>query len=60
MNIKNVDTRMFNSENWSPKTWPKQAKGVGLSEAPRGALTHRIVIQYENSSHLSGTYFFII
>ena len=44
-NIKNGDTRMFNADNWSPKTWPKQAKGVGLSEAPRGALAHWIVIE---------------
>ncbi len=46
-NIKNGDTRMFNSDNWSPTTWPKQAKGVGLSEAPRGALAHWIVIEDE-------------
>jgi hydrogenase large subunit len=38
---------MFNQEKWSPKTWPKHAKGVGLSEAPRGALAHWIVIQDE-------------
>jgi len=44
-NIKNGDTRMFNSERWDPSTWPKEAKGVGLSEAPRGALAHWIVIK---------------
>jgi len=46
-NIKNGDTRMFNSEKWAPHTWPKEAKGVGLSEAPRGALAHWIVIKDE-------------
>jgi hydrogenase large subunit len=46
-NIKNGDTRTFNSEKWEPSTWPKQAKGVGLSEAPRGALAHWIVIEDE-------------
>jgi hydrogenase large subunit len=46
-NIKNGDTRMFNPEKWSPGSWPKQAKGVGLSEAPRGALAHWIVIEDE-------------
>ena len=46
-NIKNGDTRMFNEEKWHPKTWPTQAKGVGLSEAPRGALAHWIVIKDE-------------
>ncbi len=44
-NIKNGDTRMFNGEKWDPETWPRQAQGVGLSEAPRGALAHWIVIK---------------
>jgi hydrogenase large subunit len=44
-NIKNGDTRTFNNEKWDPETWPKEAKGVGLSEAPRGALAHWIVIK---------------
>jgi hydrogenase large subunit len=44
-NIKNGDTRMFDNSKWDPETWPKQAKGVGLSEAPRGALAHWIVIK---------------
>lgn len=44
-NIKNGDTRMFNNEKWEPSTWPKEAKGVGMTEAPRGALAHWIVIK---------------
>lgn len=44
-NIKDGDTRMFNGEKWEPDTWPKEAKGVGLTEAPRGALAHWIVIK---------------
>ncbi len=44
-NIKNGDTRMFNGEKWAPATWPAEAKGAGLSEAPRGALAHWIVIK---------------
>jgi hydrogenase large subunit len=44
-NIKNGDTRTFNNEKWDPGTWPKEAKGVELSEAPRGALAHWIVIE---------------
>jgi hydrogenase large subunit len=44
-NIKNGDTRMFNNEKWEPATWPAEAKGVGLSEAPRGSLAHWIVIK---------------
>ncbi|MDH3718705.1 MAG: nickel-dependent hydrogenase large subunit, partial [Planctomycetota bacterium] len=44
-NIKNGDTRMFNRDKWEPATWPQEAQGVGLSEAPRGALAHWIVIK---------------
>jgi hydrogenase large subunit len=46
-NIKNGDERMFDNSKWDPSTWPKEAKGVGLSEAPRGALAHWIVIKDE-------------
>jgi len=41
------DTRMTNNEKWSESSWPKQAQGVGLTEAPRGALSHFIVIENE-------------
>ncbi len=44
-NIKNGDTRMFNNARWDPETWPAEAKGVGMTEAPRGALAHWIVIK---------------
>ena len=44
-NIKNGDTRMFNNERWDPDTWPEEARGVGMTEAPRGALAHWIVIK---------------
>jgi hydrogenase large subunit len=44
-NIKNGDTRMFNNARWDPDTWPLEAKGVGMTEAPRGALAHWIVIK---------------
>jgi hydrogenase large subunit len=44
-NIKNGDTRTHNGEKWDPRTWPAEAKGVGLTEAPRGALAHWIVIK---------------
>lgn len=46
-NIKNGDTRMFNHERWDPSTWSKETSGVGLTEAPRGALAHWIVIRDE-------------
>ena len=44
-NIKNGDVRTFSGERWEPKTWPAIAKGVGFTEAPRGALAHWIVIE---------------
>ncbi len=44
-NIKNGDSRMFNGDNWDPGRWPAEAKGVGMTEAPRGALAHWIVIK---------------
>jgi hydrogenase large subunit len=44
-NIRNGDSRTFTKEKWEPATWPAQARGVGASEAPRGALAHWIVIK---------------
>jgi len=44
-NIKNGELRTFSKELWEPESWPSDAKGVGLSEAPRGALSHWIVIK---------------
>ncbi len=44
-NIKNGDTRMADMTKWKPSTWPKEAKGVGYMEAPRGGLSHWIVIK---------------
>jgi hydrogenase large subunit len=46
-NIKNGDTKTFNDVLWDPSSWPKTAKGVGITEAPRGALSHWIVIENE-------------
>jgi len=43
--IKDGDTRTANTERWEPDTWPAEARGVGTSEAPRGALAHWIVIK---------------
>ena len=44
-NIKAGDTRTFNEELWEPKSWPKSCQGVGVMEAPRGALSHWVVIE---------------
>jgi hydrogenase large subunit len=44
-NIKAGDVKTFNEELWDPSTWPKEARGVGYTEAPRGGLAHWIVIK---------------
>lgn len=44
-NLRNGDMSTFNREKWEPSTWPKEAEGVGLTEAPRGALAHWIKIK---------------
>lgn len=44
-NIKNGDSRTQNNDKWEPESWPKTAKGIGMVEAPRGALSHFIVIE---------------
>jgi hydrogenase large subunit len=44
-NIRNGDRRMADTTMFDPKTWPQHAEGVGMMEAPRGALAHWIVIE---------------
>ena len=44
-NIKAGDQTTANTESWDPSTWPKEVKGVGFTEAPRGALAHWIRIK---------------
>ena len=44
-NMKRGDLRIHNGEKWEPSTWPTEAKGYGLYEAPRGALGHWIRIK---------------
>ncbi|MEM8852072.1 MAG: nickel-dependent hydrogenase large subunit [Pseudomonadota bacterium] len=44
-NIKAGDENTANVAKWDPSTWPAEAKGVGVSEAPRGALGHWIVVK---------------
>jgi hydrogenase large subunit len=44
-NIKAGDLATANVDNWDPKTWPRECKGVGTAAAPRGALAHWIKIK---------------
>ena len=44
-NIKRGEVRTADTTRWDPVSWPAEARGVGLTEAPRGALAHWIVIR---------------
>jgi Ni,Fe-hydrogenase I large subunit len=51
--VKINEVSTFNGEFWEPKSWPKDAEGVGLTEAPRGALAHWIKIHERRHRELS-------
>ncbi|ATQ67056.1 MULTISPECIES: nickel-dependent hydrogenase large subunit [Methylosinus] len=44
-NIKAGDSSTANIDKWKPESWPKEAKGFGFTEAPRGALAHWIRVK---------------
>ncbi len=44
-NIKGGDEVAANMDKWEPSTWPKECRGAGPVEAPRGALGHWVVIK---------------
>jgi hydrogenase large subunit len=44
-NIRSGDTDTFDEANWNPSGWPAAAKGAGFMEAPRGGLSHWVVIE---------------
>lgn len=44
-NLKAGDLTTANIDKWEPATWPKETKGAGFTEAPRGALGHWIKIK---------------
>ncbi len=44
MNIGAGDLRIADNAKWDPSNWPEDASGVGLHEAPRGALSHWVHI----------------
>ncbi|WP_375778949.1 nickel-dependent hydrogenase large subunit [Bradyrhizobium sp. ma5] len=45
LHIKAGNTATANVSKWKPESWPKEAKGYGFTEAPRGALGHWIKIK---------------
>ncbi|EAX46314.1 nickel-dependent hydrogenase, large subunit [Thermosinus carboxydivorans Nor1] len=44
-NIRAGDTTVANMIKFNPASWPKEAKGVGIHEPPRGALGHWVIIR---------------
>ncbi|MBR0965593.1 nickel-dependent hydrogenase large subunit [Bradyrhizobium diazoefficiens] len=44
-NIARGDLRTFDDVLFDPTTWPKKTRGVGMMEAPRGALAHWLTIE---------------
>ena len=44
-NLKSGDLAIADVTKWDPSTWPREARGWGMEEAPRGALGHWIVIK---------------
>ncbi len=43
--IRSGDTQTFSKDKWEPSTWPKETKGFGYLDAPRGALGHWVRIK---------------
>ena len=44
-NMGRGNLEVHNPEKWEPASWPKEARGFGYHEAPRGALGHWIRIE---------------
>lgn len=44
-NLKSGDSNLADTSKWDPETWPKEAKGFGFTEAPRGSLGHWVKIK---------------
>jgi Ni,Fe-hydrogenase I large subunit len=43
--VTSGDLRIHDDKLWDPDTWPPKAQGVGFHEAPRGGLSHWVVIE---------------
>lgn len=44
-NLATGDLEIADVSKWEPESWPEDAQGWGLEEAPRGALGHWVVIK---------------
>lgn len=48
---RNGDSTTSFTTKWNPETWPSEARGVGFSEAPRGALGHWMTLKDKKVEH---------
>ncbi len=46
-NLDTGDLAVADTSKWDPSTWPDQAKGFGMEEAPRGSLGHWVKIDQQ-------------
>jgi Ni,Fe-hydrogenase I large subunit len=44
-NLNSGDLAVADTSKWDPGSWPSDAKGWGMEEAPRGSLAHWVVIK---------------
>ncbi|NNF27252.1 MAG: nickel-dependent hydrogenase large subunit [Gemmatimonadetes bacterium] len=44
-NMGRGDLRIADNSKWDPSTWPREATGAGMHEAPRGSLGHWVHIR---------------
>jgi [NiFe] hydrogenase large subunit/hydrogenase large subunit len=44
-NLNSGKLTIHNGAKWDPSTWPADASGIGMTEAPRGALGHWVHVQ---------------
>jgi Ni,Fe-hydrogenase I large subunit len=44
-NMNRRDLRIADNSRWDPSSWPREARGAGFHEAPRGALGHWVAIE---------------
>ena len=50
-NIATGDLAIHNGAKWDPDTWPSEALGFGMHEAPRGGLSHWVTIRDRKIDH---------
>lgn len=50
-NIQSGDTTVMNNAKWQPSSWPSEARGIGIHEAPRGSLGHWVSINNGKTSN---------